>query len=102
MNWDAIGAIGQMLGSIAVLVTLTYLAAQIRQNTTAVQAGTFQSIIALATTFNEEVAKDPELRRIMRTGLSAQLPANPIEAASISYFSPFFGATKICITRVIY
>jgi hypothetical protein len=30
MNWDAIGAIGQMLGSIAVFITLGYLATQIR------------------------------------------------------------------------
>jgi hypothetical protein len=33
MNWDAIGAIGQMLGSLAVLITLVYLALQVRQNT---------------------------------------------------------------------
>ena len=30
MNWDAIGALGQMLGSIAVFVTLGYLAGQVR------------------------------------------------------------------------
>lgn len=33
MNWEAIGAVGEALGSIAVLVTLIYLAIQIRQNT---------------------------------------------------------------------
>jgi hypothetical protein len=33
MNWDAIGAIGEILGAAAVLATLFYLAAQIRQNT---------------------------------------------------------------------
>src|SRR5580765_3506821 len=30
MNWDAIGAIGQVLGSIAVLITLVYLSIQTR------------------------------------------------------------------------
>jgi len=30
MNWEAIAAIGQMLGSIAVFVTLAYLGVQIR------------------------------------------------------------------------
>ena len=30
MNWDAIGAIGQVLGSVAVFVTLAYLALQVR------------------------------------------------------------------------
>ena len=33
MNWDAIGAFGEILGSIAVLVSLFYLAAQIKSNT---------------------------------------------------------------------
>ena len=32
MNWDAMGAVGEIVGAIAVLATLIYLAAQIRQN----------------------------------------------------------------------
>ena len=31
MNWDAIGAIGEIIGAIAVVSTLFYLAVQIRQ-----------------------------------------------------------------------
>ena len=30
MNWDAIGAVGQIIGALAVVVTLGYLAVQIR------------------------------------------------------------------------
>ena len=30
MNWDAVGAIAEMIGGIAVLVTLIYLAIQVR------------------------------------------------------------------------
>ena len=30
MNWDAIGAVGELLGSLAVFVTLGYLAIQVR------------------------------------------------------------------------
>jgi hypothetical protein len=33
VNWDAIGAIGEVVGGIAVVATLFYLAFQIRQNT---------------------------------------------------------------------
>ena len=33
MNWDAIAAIGEVVGAIAVVATLFYLALQIRQNT---------------------------------------------------------------------
>ena len=32
MNWEAIGAIGEIIGAIAVLITLIYLAGQIRQS----------------------------------------------------------------------
>lgn len=32
MNWEAIGAIGEAVGAIAVIVTLFYLAVQIHQN----------------------------------------------------------------------
>jgi hypothetical protein len=33
MNWDAIGALAEAIGAAAVIVTLAYLAVQIRQNT---------------------------------------------------------------------
>jgi hypothetical protein len=44
MNWEAIGAIGEAVGAVAVVASLVYLAVQIRQNTKSVQAATFQSI----------------------------------------------------------
>ena len=33
MNWDAIGAIGEIIGSMAVILTIVYLSMQIRQTT---------------------------------------------------------------------
>lgn len=33
MDWNAIGAIGEVLGAVGVIVTLVYLALQLRQNT---------------------------------------------------------------------
>ena len=35
MNWDAVGAIAELLGAIAVFLTLAYLALQVRQNANA-------------------------------------------------------------------
>ena len=32
MNWEAIGAVGELVGAIAVLTTLVYLAVQVRQS----------------------------------------------------------------------
>jgi len=44
MNWDAIGAIGEIVGAIAVLITLIYLAIQIRQNSATQRAQTHQQL----------------------------------------------------------
>lgn len=40
MNWEAIAAVGEMIGATAVVVSLVYLAVQIRQNTRQVQEQT--------------------------------------------------------------
>ncbi len=61
MNWDAIGAIGEILGAIAVLGTLIYLAAQIRQNTASVTTATYESMMAGITDINLVVASNPEV-----------------------------------------
>lgn len=38
MNWDALGAIAELVGALAVLITLIYLALQVRQNNRLMQA----------------------------------------------------------------
>ena len=43
MNWDAIGAIGEILGAIAVVATLGYLAVQVRQSKRATLAEIYQN-----------------------------------------------------------
>ena len=37
MNWDALGAIAELLGAIAVFLTLAYLTVQMRQNSKALE-----------------------------------------------------------------
>ena len=37
MNWDAIGAVGEIVGAMAVVVTLAFLIFQLRQNTIALR-----------------------------------------------------------------
>jgi hypothetical protein len=38
MNWEAIGAIGEIMGATVVVITLIYLAAQMKQNTLALRS----------------------------------------------------------------
>ena len=40
MNWDAIGAVGEVIGALAVVATLFYLVIQVRQSRQATEANT--------------------------------------------------------------
>ena len=44
MDWDAIGAIGELLGAAAVFISLIYLALQIRANTRSTEIASRQSV----------------------------------------------------------
>ena len=61
MNWDMVSAIGEILGSVAVLVTLIYLAIQMRQNASAIQASTRQAILQEDQNMLLYVMNDPDL-----------------------------------------
>ena len=50
MNWDAIGAVGEILGAAAVVATLVYLAQQIRRNAKSVEGSSIQAILELEIT----------------------------------------------------
>ena len=44
MDWDAIGAVGEILGALAVFISLVYLAVQIRNNTTQLKFDSGQAV----------------------------------------------------------
>jgi len=67
MNWSAIGALGDLIGAVAVFVSLIYLAIQVRQNTNAMRAETAREVVASMRVNNTTVASDPELFRIFST-----------------------------------
>jgi len=65
MNWDAIGAIGQVLGAVLVGITLIYLALQLRQNTSALQSSTFLAISTLMGSTMEVFATHSDLAPLL-------------------------------------
>ena len=68
MNWDAIGAVGELLGAAAVLFTLIYLAVQIKQNTSAVATATYESTMTGFNDINVVVAGNPALASLLDRG----------------------------------
>jgi hypothetical protein len=72
MNWDAIGAIGEVVGALGVIVTLAYLAIQIRQNTASARVSTTQAILEAVASFSDLCASDMELGRVFLDGIENQ------------------------------
>ena len=72
MNWDAIGAIGEILGALAVVVTLGYLAVQIRQSTAVARSSTRQAIAQMSMESGSNVANDPEIAALMIRDLKGE------------------------------
>jgi hypothetical protein len=70
MNWEAIAAVAEAVGAAGVILTLIYLALQIRQNTASVRAASLQGLKADSVAFSETLFKDPDLVRIWSLGLN--------------------------------
>jgi hypothetical protein len=56
-----LGSIGELLGSIAVFVSLIYLAMQVKSGTEASRTSTYQSVVSDFSALNQSIASTPEL-----------------------------------------
>jgi len=70
MNWDAIGAVGEIIGALAVVVTLIYLARQIQTQGKATIGETMSSWLSDYNVLIIEVLRDGEVANILRRGLT--------------------------------
>jgi len=61
MNWEAMGAIAESLSAIGVIVTVAYLAVQIRQNTKAVRSAAQQAMFDNVQEVRLVFSQDPAL-----------------------------------------
>ena len=78
MSWQDLGSIGELVSAIAVVISLIYLAFQIRQNTNqinqntrAVRASAIDSSIGHAMASRQAVIESEDIARIFHTGASA-------------------------------
>jgi len=70
MNWDAIGAIGDFLGAIGVIVSLVYLAIQIRADTRAKRSSAVHAQVEAFRGFLQTLATEGELSSIYFRGIN--------------------------------
>jgi hypothetical protein len=93
MNWEALGAVGEIVGAIAVVLTLGYLAVQIRQNTHSVRSSTHQDVTATSVNILLGVLQTPGSSEILARGRAGLDPLNDAERIAFSrlYFAVFRG-----------
>jgi len=70
MNWDAIGAVGEVLGALAVVVSLVYLATQVRQNKAQIELQALMDAIERHVTKYVEATETDEKAENFRNGLT--------------------------------
>jgi len=69
MNWEAISAIGQIVGAIGVVVSLIYVATEVRNSARATQLASRRSISEIFTLLSRQLAEHPDLRELYYRGL---------------------------------
>jgi hypothetical protein len=69
MNWEAIGAAAESVGSLAVIITLVYLTIQLRQNTKAIEHSTYRGVIDDANQWMYKLIENPEIAELYQAGM---------------------------------
>jgi hypothetical protein len=70
INWEAIGAVGEVVGAIAVVATLLYLSVQLRQNTRTVEHSIQRGVYDDASDWVYKLVESPELTELYRAGMN--------------------------------
>ena len=91
MTLQDLGSLGEFIGAIAVVISLVYLAAQIRQNTRALHSSSYAQSAEQLWLVNLAIAQDRDLARIW-TEFVAGEPLTPedttrLEASLDCFFS---------------
>ena len=79
MNWDAVGAIGEIVGALAVVASLLYLAIQTRANASALRSNAVWNAETIFGDSNYMLAREPELAVLINRAL--------VEGARVEDFS---------------
>ena len=72
MNWDAIGALAELAGALAVIGTLVYLAVQLRQNSALLKAQIATASRESTNQVTGLLASDREALRVFHAGLDSR------------------------------
>ena len=79
MNIMELGAIGELVGGVAVIATLIYLAIQIRQNTRSLRLTTHQAIVDSVLRTVESISDHPDVAELVARSEALDVEFTPTE-----------------------
>jgi hypothetical protein len=68
VNWEAISAIGQLVGALAVVISLIYLANQVRSNARETRLAAMRATLDFQTRFTQQIAEHADLAELRHRG----------------------------------
>lgn len=108
INWDAIGAVGELVGAAAVLATLFYLAKQIKHSHESreranelAQASSIAESNTLFQSVWEQLAHDGELAGIYQRAMSGE-DLNPVESVRfVGFLNLYFSWMEVLYSQTV-
>ena len=79
MDWTVVGALGELLGAVAVVVSLVYLARQVRESSRAAQRVQYFELNREFTSFGDGIAREDEWSDIVYRGFVDRSSLEPKE-----------------------
>jgi len=69
VNWEAISAIGQVVGALAVVISLIYVASEVRRNTNATHLAAMRSMHDAFNRWIQQLGQHPDLAELWTRGV---------------------------------
>ena len=93
MNWDALGAIGEVVGAAAVVLTLGYLAIQIRQSGKSSRQQSYHDLVTRRSEFYNKMVESNDVAAIVIAGSRGdsmnEVDAQRFTSSMLNYVSHF-------------
>lgn len=86
INWTAVGAVGELIGAIGVMITVVYLALQVRQNTRSVRGSVHDSLAASLEHLNRPLVENGDLARALGKVTEDWYAASEEDRARVVHF----------------
>ena len=87
MNWEALGAVAELVSAVGVVASLVYLGVQIRRSSSALEAATNQAISDSTEYRLIAVAQSPELAGVWAKAMIGRSELSQVELVQLEFFT---------------